>query len=134
MVADINNRKRREVQREIQEAKRITDMDLEINPDVMEEVQILTERVMSEEMNAQRPQMEASRHAPMIPPGEKATAITPAVLIGTSTPRAIQLKGPDNPTLIAPLKKNGNAPSNAHKGPRVETKAGNKPESKQPKQ
>jgi hypothetical protein len=92
MIAEIRNKKRWEVQREIQEAKEITDMDMETKPDGMEAVQILTERVMKEEMNAQRPQMEASRHAPMICPGGKAMAIIPAVPIVTFTPRAIHLK------------------------------------------
>jgi hypothetical protein len=76
MVVVITNKRRKEPQREVQEAKGITDMDLEINLDVMEEVQILTERIMSEEMNAQRPRMEASRHAPMIPPGGNHTSGT----------------------------------------------------------
>jgi hypothetical protein len=94
LVAEITKeKKKREVQREIQDAKGITDIDLEINPDVMEEVQILTERVMSEERNAQRPQMEASGHALMIPPGGKAMGITPVVPILMSTPQVIQLKG-----------------------------------------
>ena len=134
MVAEITNEKRREVQREIQEAKGITDMDLEINPDAMEEVQILTERVMSEEMNAQRPQMEASRHAPMIPPGGKATAITPAVPIVTSTPQSDSVERSRQTDIDRPTEENGNAPSNAPKGPRAEAKAGKEPESKQPKQ
>jgi hypothetical protein len=93
MVAEINNENRREVQREIQEAKGITDMDLETNPDVIDEVQILTERVINQEMNAQRPQMEASRHAPTIPP---------AVPIVRTTPKTIQFRGREKPTLIAP--------------------------------
>jgi hypothetical protein len=64
MVAEILNETGREVQMEIQEAKGITDLDLEMNPE--------------------RPQMEASRHAPTIHPA-------PVVQIVKTTPKAIQL-------------------------------------------
>jgi hypothetical protein len=106
MVAEIMNEKRREVQMEIQEAKGITDLDLEMNPE--------------------RPQMEASRHAPTIHPA-------PAVPNVTTTPKAIQLRGREKSTLIAPPKKN-KAPENAPKGPKSEakdTKAAKEPEGRQ---
>jgi 4-hydroxy-L-threonine phosphate dehydrogenase PdxA len=79
---------------EIQEAKGITDLDLE--------------------MNTERPQMEAAGHAPTIHPA-------PAVPIVKTTAKAIQLRCREKPTLIAPPKKN-DAPENAPKGPNTEAK------------
>jgi hypothetical protein len=66
MIAGIMKDSRSEVQMEIQEAKEITDFDWQMNPE--------------------RPQMEASRHAPTIHPA-------PMVPIVKTTPISIQLRG-----------------------------------------
>jgi hypothetical protein len=58
-----------EVQRKIQAAEKVTEMDMEIIREMMENIHEHTNRAISEKMEFVGPQIDASRYAPQIPPG-----------------------------------------------------------------